>query len=501
MKSIFTAIQATLTGNMDSYLYADRVHGDGTDNMTWADGIVGVLSRTGGVTAFAVRADLFNEWFNREEQAAMNEAEVSTCAPRTVAIKGEKGNKTAEPAVVIFMDALAREVANEARTAADESRVARENRELKRQLRVAQDTLQETDLEAKVASMVTGEVRQLLEQKSKRLFTARSLRGQNKRAKDTVSVPTLMLSDLHWDETVAEDEVEYMNKYDRPIATARLNRTFDNAADLLFHHTAGVRHEELVIVLGGDMVSGDIHGELARTNEGYTPETVMDLAGKLAANIRGMAKEFPSIYIPCVSGNHGRLTHKPTAKGRMSNNFDWLVYKVVEAMLADVPNVMFDISRSADMTYKVYDWRYRLTHGDQFKGGSGVGGIFPSLMRTDMRKHKREASLRRDPYQYLIMGHFHRYSMQDNILVNGTLKGVDEYSYVSNFDVQPPCQALWLTHPGYGMTVSMPVFCDEPGVAGNTSAPPVSPSAFAADAVKSRIAAGANARDLSRKVG
>lgn len=474
-----TQIKETLGGFMAEYLIADLITGEAVDK-TWSDGIAGVHKVVKGEDVFAMRHDLFEQTFTEEEQGAMADLGITSGRPAKVSHGGET-----QLCWVVSLTSLGAEIAKETRAAADESRVQRENRELKRQLKVAHAIIEESDVEAQVAGMVTDKVRALLEKKNSAMQKARTLKTSASSGK-AGSVPTLMLSDLHWDEVVAPEEVEYMNEFNRDIAARRLDRVFDSAANLLFHHTAGVTHEEMVIIMGGDMVSGDIHGELARTNEAYTPETVMDLAERLAVNIRGMAKEFPSIYIPCVSGNHGRLTHKPTAKGRMTNSFDWLVYKVTEAMLADVPNVMFDVSRSADMTYKVYDWKYRLTHGDQFKGGSGVGGIFPSLMRTDMRKHKREASLRRDGYQYLVMGHFHRYSMQDGILVNGTLKGVDEYSYVSNFDVQPACQALWLTHPGYGMTVSMPVFCDEPAAIASLDAPPVTPSVQARKTVESQ---------------
>jgi hypothetical protein len=52
--------------------------------------------------------------------------------------------------------------------------------------------------------------------------------------------------------------------------------------------------------------------------------------------------------------------------------------------------------------------------------------------------------------------------------VNGSLKGYDEYAYTNNFPFEPPTQALWLTHPEFGITISMPVFVDHKVMDGKT---------------------------------
>lgn len=54
-------------------------------------------------------------------------------------------------------------------------------------------------------------------------------------------------------------------------------------------------------------------------------------------------------------------------------------------------------------------------------------------------------------------------------IVNGSLKGYDEYAYAGNFGFEEPKQALWLTHPERGITFQMPVFVEEK-VKANTDA-------------------------------
>lgn len=462
----------TLSKYLANTLHVNLTTGEG-DELSWNDGIAGVVKVIRGEETFAMRSDLFESVFNEEDVADMVTVGAVAADLAQVLVRH---NNTSNKCVMVNLAALAGLDGEKTETLIEMSSTARvtaENRDLKRKLSAATLALSEHVIEDQVASMLTDKVRNLLETKKEAVAARKFV---TKKLDASGGVPTLVISDCHFDEVVAPEEVEWMNEYTREIAMRRLDHVFDRGVDLLFNHTAGVSYDEMVVALAGDMVSGDIHAELARTNEHYMPDTVMDFSLAIAKNLKAIAKEFPSVYVPCVVGNHGRLTMKPSAKGKVANNFDYLMYRTIEALTADVPNLLFDISPSADLEYKVYNWTYRLTHGDQFKGGGGVGGIFPSLLRTDMRKHKRNATLRRDGYQYLVMGHFHRYSQMDGIIVNGTLKGVDEYSYTSNFDVQPACQALWLTHPGYGITLSMPVFADPVDASVAMNAPPVTPS-------------------------
>jgi len=171
--------------------------------------------------------------------------------------------------------------------------------------------------------------------------------------------------------------------------------------------------------------------------------------------------------VPCVVGNHGRLTRKPRAKLRPLESFDWLIYAMMAREINDVrgiKEIKFAISEGADYRYPVYSSRYQLTHGDQFRGGSGISGLLSPLMLGHHRKSRREASKKRG-YDYLLMGHWHQLRFMGPLVVNGSLKGYDEYAEVQNYEVEPPQQAFWLTDPEWGMTIQSPVHVlheDEP---------------------------------------
>jgi hypothetical protein len=47
-------------------------------------------------------------------------------------------------------------------------------------------------------------------------------------------------------------------------------------------------------------------------------------------------------------------------------------------------------------------------------------------------------------------------------VVNGTLKGFDEYSRAQRYSYTPPVQTLFFVHPRFGPNLPFDVFADEP---------------------------------------
>jgi hypothetical protein len=279
-------------------------------------------------------------------------------------------------------------------------------------------------------------------------------------AKDNAIV-TAFLSDLHLDEVVDPRQVNGVNAYNRKIALKRLKKFFDSTLQLTFDHMKGIQMQGLVMPMGGDMFSGNIHEELKETNEATIIESVLYWSEQLTAGVELMAKEFKKVHIPCVVGNHGRMTRKPTAKNRAQDNYDWLLYHMIARQLKQHKNVTFDISESADTMFHIYGVDFQLTHGDQFKGGGGIAGLLSPLMLGAHRKLRRQVAVGQ-PFHYMVFGHWHQYMTAKNLIGNGSLKGYDEYAFQGNFDFEPPQQAYWLTQPRHGITISGPVHVEDP---------------------------------------
>jgi hypothetical protein len=130
------------------------------------------------------------------------------------------------------------------------------------------------------------------------------------------------------------------------------------------------------------------------------------------------------VYIPAVVGNHGRIDKKPRAKNRVYDNYDWLAYQLLKLKrhFAGGKSISFGIADGADQVFTVHNTSYLLTHGDQFRGGSGISGVMSPLFIGDARKRKRQMAVR-CPYDYMGMGHWHTYLKARGVIVNGSLKG------------------------------------------------------------------------------
>jgi len=137
-----------------------------------------------------------------------------------------------------------------------------------------------------------------------------------KRKGNDVGIVCAVLSDTHFDEVVNPDEIQGRNAYNRHIAVLRLQRFFEKTILLSKEYLTGLDYSGMVLFMGGDIFSGDIHHELTETNEDTMLGSVLFWVEQLSAGIGLLADEFDHVHIPCVVGNHGRRTRKPRAKLR-----------------------------------------------------------------------------------------------------------------------------------------------------------------------------------------
>lgn len=274
------------------------------------------------------------------------------------------------------------------------------------------------------------------------------------------AIPTLLLTDIHYDEVVKPQQIGGLNAYTRAIADQRIKRAFGGAVMMARDYLSGVDYEGFNLFLGGDLLSGIIHEELRETNEAVVTESIVSVVEPLEAGILQLAEHFGKVHVSAVVGNHGRNTRKPRAKNRATDSFDWLVAKMVERGLRHDPRITFNISQAADTHVKVYNHRYCLTHGDQFVGGSGISGALAPLLLGVHRKSKRDAATGNE-WDTLVMGHFHTSYFLKGLIVGGSIVGYNEYAYGANLGYEEPQAAFWLTTPERGITVSAPIFVQD----------------------------------------
>jgi hypothetical protein len=95
---------------------------------------------------------------------------------------------------------------------------------------------------------------------------------------------------------------EPLNAYDRTIATQRLQRDAEGTATVA-RDLLGWDWDGLTLLLGGDMLSGNIHEELARTNDGDGPiDSVDHWVDPMAAAMELLAEAFGKVHVVGVVG-------------------------------------------------------------------------------------------------------------------------------------------------------------------------------------------------------
>lgn len=276
-------------------------------------------------------------------------------------------------------------------------------------------------------------------------------------------IPMTIWSDFHWGEVVDKTQIHGLNSFNMTIARQRLHTLVDKTIDLCFNHMVKADYPGIVLMLGGDMVSGDIHDELEITNEQPAGPVVIDLLENLIAGIDKFLGVFENVYVVGVAGNHGRTNKKPRFKNRQYTNYDWLIYQLLRTHYKNEKRVVFHVPEGADAMFTVYNTRFMLTHGDNLgvNGGDGIIGLIGPVMRGDFKIRNAQSAIGM-PYDVLVLGHWHTYLPTPKIIINGSLKGFDEYAHLKlRAKPERPVQALWFVHPENGITSHWPIYCDK----------------------------------------
>jgi transposase-like protein len=262
----------------------------------------------------------------------------------------------------------------------------------------------------------------------------------------------LLFSDLHAAEVVSFEETRGINEYNWSIMLERMGEI--HRAILSHKEHFGFEVNKLHVHMLGDMLSGDIHDELAITNELPTAEAAVQLASDVTAWLLGLAEDFPAIHVAGVVGNHPRMSKKPAAK-QAHNNADWIMYKIVEAHLGKHPQFSFDFPRGGFSLVTICDrWRSLLFHGDGIRTtmpGVPWGGIARRITTLE-----QQFARTRQPLDFMELGHFHARNILDGIstqtFMNGSVKGPDEYSLKQFGMGHDARQTLLSIHPKRGWT-------------------------------------------------
>lgn len=279
----------------------------------------------------------------------------------------------------------------------------------------------------------------------------------------TPGVPVTVWSDWHIGEVVTRMQVNGVNEFDLDVAERRIRALVERTLDLCFSHMVNPDYPGIVVNLGGDMFSGEIHEELKETNELPPNAALLWLLDRLAWALDVLAGRFGRVFVPCVPGNHGRDSVKPRAKDAVVRTVDWLLYCLLERHFRDDPRIRFQIPDTGEALYSIHGHRYMLVHGHDLgvKGGDGIIGALGPIMRGEMKMRWSQAQIDRD-FDTLVLGHWHQALPLPRAIVNNALKGYCEYARgILRAPYSRPSQLLWFHHPRRGIGCRWEIYLED----------------------------------------
>jgi hypothetical protein len=263
----------------------------------------------------------------------------------------------------------------------------------------------------------------------------------------------LLLGDLHIGEVVDPEQTAGISVFNVDIARQRVRHTIDTAISIAKDKLSNYRFQKINVFLLGDLVSGIIHDELRVNDEVGIVGQCIEAVDIIAEAILKLCQVFPEVHVASVVGNHGRVSEEKYFKGKATNNYDYLVSKMLEKFLAAQSNLTWNIPKSFFTVETVENESFLLLHGDVVKSWMGIP--FYGLQRAYLKWRALHADYG-FPFKHMIVGHYHNPNMMSiiryKLIINGCIKGGDEYSIGAISAACDPSQTLFGVHPRKGIT-------------------------------------------------
>lgn len=278
------------------------------------------------------------------------------------------------------------------------------------------------------------------------------------------AIGLIHLSDLHVGEVVRPEEIGGINAYDPDVFVRRFRRMIAAAIEILPRWSADSQLQGVVVAVNGDLVSGAIHQELAETNALTSHEQVALATDELIGGITKLADRFEHLLVTVTPGNHGRTTHKPTAKRIGALSYDTLIGTNIQRHFEADDRITVNVASGADLVFPIFRWVVLQTHGDNMGtgGGMGFGGPNFPIVRGG-NKIKLAGFAVGEHYDLILSGHYHVTSNPGRILANGSVIGANEFSATRlRAEPETPQQWLGLIHERWGLRERLPVMLEDP---------------------------------------
>jgi hypothetical protein len=271
------------------------------------------------------------------------------------------------------------------------------------------------------------------------------------------AVPVLILSDLHVDEVVDPAQVPgCANSYNPEIAKSRIRKAFQHGLFMVETMRNMAKIDTMCLALLGDLISGEIHEELAATNAMTPIQAVVYAQELLGEGIEYLLQHgnFNKIVIPCSYGNHDRIHKQIRTKDGAANSYSWLIYNMLAKQFRSEKRLDWHIATGYHNYIKFWDTTIRFHHGDAINYGGGVGGITIPIRKAIAQWNTV------CPATVDCLAHFHQMLDGGDFVCNGTTVGFSEYALRIKARFERPRQVLALIDQKRGKTLTSEVFVE-----------------------------------------
>lgn len=242
------------------------------------------------------------------------------------------------------------------------------------------------------------------------------------RNNNSTKYAVLMLSDWHYG-AICDSQWNY---YDTSVAKSRVQEIIDKTK----HYIVALGITDLVVEINGDMIEGIINIGAKVASEESAVEQIINVSKLLSQSINSLVPYIRSIKVVTTLGNHGRLTPNKKEQFDERENFEMLIVEFLRLTLDK--SVRIIPSNGLDfIKYTIGDKVICLSHGHHDKINSAIENMARVYKMVPDEIH---------------LGHYHHMSDVNqsdiHIVVNGSLKGIDDFGLKATRNITKPSQNL-----------------------------------------------------------
>jgi len=337
------------------------------------------------------------------------------------------------------------EVSTEAKLEAQLRLKSRDKRDTDKKYHAIQDELVKTQQALADALEITGH-----RPKPKKIKAS-------PRSKTGEATAFALLSDVHCEEVVPAEKVNFLNKHTPEISRARVNRFHNLVVDFIRSERELTKIDNLVLWWGGDFFTSDMHGAPTAFPPMVAAMFAQDM---LADGLKFIINNEPKLKIHIVVsvGNHSRKDTMKRVNKPLEQEFsiEWMMYHNLKQMFEAYENITFQLDNSYQTYVEVYGKTIRFNHGHHdWRYNDGMGGVHGPLHKVITQKWDKQIKA-----DLTCTGHYHTYTPAStlksrNYIVNGSTIGAAPYGL--GFGYEDPIQAFFLVHNRYGLVAQKPL--------------------------------------------